>query len=392
MVIKVALPGKRSRGSKTWMTALPAWLLTLAVFGFGQVVENPARPLAKDAGRVIAPQEVLAISDEGRSDYYFKYPQQLATAPDGSLFVIDENQVMWFGPDGSFKRNLFKKGQGPGEMANAGACLFANGSVIVQARSPYKLLWFDAAGRYQKELLIRSKTRALMSAQFVHAGVFYFHAFDFPRVEGMPGNIDVPQNIVAVPEDTGEIRTLSSFPVTAFVASSASGAGGMMPIGRFLSAVFGQKLLVISHTCEYHLKLYDPGADRIVREFRRPYARVRSEPLTEQQRKGGIIIDGKHFGPPEQKFQADIWNLLSREEEIWAVTSTRDKSKGILIDVFDGEGAYRDCFWLKLPEAAIGSLLSLLAPGQCALDSEFLWAVERAEDETIMIRKYRVTG
>jgi hypothetical protein len=227
-----------------------------------------------------------------------------------------------------------------------------------------------------------------MTAQFIHAGVIYLHAFDFPRVEGMPGNIDVPQNIVAVPEDTGEIRTLSSFPITAFVASSASGAGGMMPIGRFLSAVFGQKHLVISHASEYHIKFYDPVADRIVREFRRPYARVKSDPLTEQQRKGGIIIDGKHFGPPEQKFQADIWNLLTRGEEIWAVTSTKDKTKGVLIDVFDGEGAYRDCFWLKLPEAAIGSLL---APGQCALEGEFLWAVERAEDETVTIRKYRVT-
>jgi hypothetical protein len=272
-------------------------------------------------------------------------------------------------------------------MASAAACLFADGQVVVQASSPYKILWFDAAGRYQKELLIRSKTRSIMTAQFVHAGVIYLHAFDFPRVEGMPGNIDVPQNVVAVPEDSGEIRTLSSFPITAFVISSASGAGGMMPIGRFLSAVFRKTQLVISHTNEYDLKLYDPGADRVVREFRRPYARVRSEPLTEQQKKGGVIIDGKHFGPPEQKYQADIWNLLTRGEEIWAVTSTKDKDKGVLIDVFDGEGVYRDCFYLRLPEAAIGSLLT---PGQCVLDGEFLWTVERAEDETFSIKKYKV--
>ncbi len=76
------------------------------------IVENPAKPKAANAGRVFTPTEVLAISDEGRSDYYFKYPQQLATAPDGSLFVIDENQLLWFGPDGAFERNLFKKGQG----------------------------------------------------------------------------------------------------------------------------------------------------------------------------------------------------------------------------------------------------------------------------------------
>ncbi len=161
----------------------------------------------------------------------------------------------------------------------------------------------------------------------------------------------------------------------------------MMPIGRFLSAVFRKTQLVISHTNEYHLKLYDPGEDRIVREFRRPYVRVRSEPLTEQQKKGGIIIDGKHFGPPEQKYQADIGNLLSRGEEVWAVTSTKDKAKGVLVDVFDDGGTYRDSFFLKLPEAAGRSLYT---PGFCALDGEFLWVIERAEDEIVTIKKYRV--
>jgi hypothetical protein len=365
-----------------------AVLLWAASAAFSQtVIENPDKPKAANAGRVIAPQEVLAISDEGTSDYYFKRPQKLATAPDGSLFVIDENQILWFGPDGAYQRNLFKKGQGPGEMASAGACLFAEGHIIVQASYPYKLLWFDAAGRYQKELLIRSKMRSIITALVFRAGVIYLHAFDFPRVEGMPGEVEVPQNIVAVPEDSGEIRALSSFPITAFVVSSPSGGGGMMPVGRFLSTAFRQDRLVISHGNEYHLKLYDPAADKVVREFQRPYARVRSEPLTEQQKKGGVIIDGKHFGPPEQKYQADIGSLLSRGEEIWAVTSTHDKDKGVLIDVFDGEGAYRDCFWLKLPEAARRSLVS---PGQCALDGEFLWIVERAEDETVTIKKYRV--
>ena len=73
----------------------------------------------------------------------------------------------------------------------------------------------------------------------------------------------------------------------------------------------------------------------------------------------------------------------------WAVTSTKDKAKGILIDVFDANGAYQDCFFLKLPEAAVRSLLS---PGACALDREFFWVIERSEDETFAIKKYRIEG
>ena len=81
-----------------------------------EVIENSAKPKAANAGRVIAPEEVLAISDEGTSDYYFKWPHALAAGPDGGLLLTDVDQVLWFGGDGRFLGNLFKKGQGPGEM------------------------------------------------------------------------------------------------------------------------------------------------------------------------------------------------------------------------------------------------------------------------------------
>jgi hypothetical protein len=78
-------------GSGTGFSAIAvACLLALAAWPAGlaaQVIENPAKPLAKNAGRVIAPQEVLAISDEGTSDFYFKWPSGLAIGPDGSLLL-----------------------------------------------------------------------------------------------------------------------------------------------------------------------------------------------------------------------------------------------------------------------------------------------------------------
>ena len=63
------------------------------------------------------PKEVLAISDEGTREYYFKNPRDLTIAPDGSLFLLDEFQVLHFDKAGKFVRNLYKKGQGPGEMS-----------------------------------------------------------------------------------------------------------------------------------------------------------------------------------------------------------------------------------------------------------------------------------
>lgn len=373
---------------------LGAYLLaTLALLSFSamlsaQVVENPAKPkAAKNAGRVVVPQEVLAISDEGTSDYYFKWPRSLKTAPDGSLLLIDESQVLRFDKDGKFQHNFFKKGQGPGEVNNVSACLATEKNVIVHSPYPNKLVFFDLASQYDREIPIRSETRTMMTALFFGGGAFYFETREFPRVKGDPDYVDSPHAILAVNEATGAIKTLTSFVTRAFVVTSPGGGGGMFDITRLISVPFKQGLLALTHTEEYLLKIYDPEADKIIREFRRAYERVKPEPLTEEQKKGGLIIDGKHYGPPELKFQNDVRNLLARGDEIWAVTSTKDKSKGVLVDVFDVAGVFRDCFWLKLPEAALANVLS---PGQCALDGDLLWVVERSEDETFAIKKYHI--
>jgi hypothetical protein len=374
---------------------LPAGILLVWIGSFASpdhalaqtIVENPAKPKAASAGRVVVPQEVLAISDEGTSDYYFKWPRRLRTAPDGSLFLLDESQVLQFDKDGKFQHNLFKKGQGPGEVNNVSACLPTEKNIIVHSPYPNKLVFFDLAGPYEREIPIRSETRTMMTALLFARGAFYFETREFPRVKGDPDYVDSPHAILAVAEATGAIKTQASFVTRAFVVTSPGGGGGMFDITNLIAAPFKNKLLALAHTEEYLIKIYDPEADKVVREFRRAYERVKPEPLTEAQKKGGMIIDGKHYGPPEQKYQNDVRNLLTRGDEIWAVTSTKDKAKGVLIDVFDGEGVYRDCFWLKLPEAALSSVLS---PGSSALDGEFLWVVERSEDETFAIKKYRV--
>jgi hypothetical protein len=303
-----------------------------------QVVENPAKPKAKNAGRTVVPEEVLAISDEGTSDYYFKWPRGLKTAPDGSLSVIDESQVLRFDKDGKFLHNIFKKGQGPGEVNNVSACLPAAKNFIIHSPYPNKLVFFDLAGKYERELPVRSETRSMMTALLFHGGTFYFETREFPRVKGDPDYVDSPHSILAVSEATGEIKTLSAFPTRAFVVSSPSGGGGMFDITSLIAVPFKENLLALTHTSEYLLKIYDPAADKVVREFRRAYERVKGAPLTEAEKQGGLIIDGKHYTRPEQKFENDVKNLLRRGDEIWAVTSTKEKVKGVLIDVFDGEG------------------------------------------------------
>ena len=351
------------------------------------VIENPAKPTAANAGRVITPAEVLAISDEGTSDFYFKWPRDLGIGPNGSLLLTDEAQVLRFDADGKFLLNLFKKGQGPGEMPYPGTCLATEKSLVVYSGYPGKLVWFDHAGRLEKEMPVRPEGRTSLRLLAYHGGAYLFEAGEFPRTTGDPDFLDNPRTIVAVSAPDGAIKPLTAFVTRAWVVTSPGGGGGMFTVTSLLAAPFGRTLLALAHTEDYLIKLFDPAANKVVREFRRAYARVKGVPLTDEEKKGGIYINDKHYTRPERRFENDIGNLFARGGEIWAVTSTKDKAKGILVDVFDSEGVYRDCFWLRLSETAIRALQS---PGQCALDGDFLWIVERFEDETFAIKKYRV--
>jgi hypothetical protein len=362
--------------------------------GEGQIIENPAKPKAANAGRVIVPEEVLAISDEGMSDFYFYWPRDPRIAPDGSLLLSDKDQILLFGADSKFRGNFFKKGQGPGEVTYFDVCWPTEKNIIVQSVYPNKLIFFDYAGKYEREIRIGTLPgirRPQARLRLVRGEEYFLEAWDSPPFEKEePEFVDMPRMILALNAATGDLKTLATFSTKAYIQASPGGGGGAhYPVSDLIAVRFKEKYIALTHTEEYGIKIYEPGTNRIIREFKRVYDRVKPEPLTEDQKKGGAMIGNKPFRPPELKYQNDIKNIFAHSDEIWAVTSTRDKAKGVLVDVFDGDGIYRDCFFLKLPEAAIGSLLS---PGQCALDGEFLWAVEKSEDETYSIKKYRVAS
>ena len=362
-------------------------LISTCALGFGQIIENPAKPKAANSGRVVVPEEIFAISDEGTSEYYFNYPYSLRTGADGSLVLRDRDQILWFNRDGKLLHNLFKKGQGPGEMQYPGDCLFVEEHIVVYAGNERKLVYFDRNGNFEKELSVTSQDHTLALLHHL-PGTYFFKATEFPRTSGDPKIVETPQTIVSLAESDGSLRPLSSFAAKVYVVTSGGG-GGSISITSLITAPFKNTLLALAHTEEYLVKIYDFAADRVTHEFRRAYDRVKAEPLTDEQKKRYIYINGKYYYPPELKYQNDIKNILASNSSIWVVTSAKDKAKGVLLDIFDENGVYRDCIWLKLPEPALAGIVS---PGRSALGGDYLWIVEKAEDETFMIKKYRVSS
>lgn len=90
-------------------------LVTFATLLAGQkVFDNPAKPAAKNAGRTVALEEIVTVRDGGE-EFYFEWPRNIQTAPDGTFFLISKNQLLQFDASGRFLRNYYKQGQGPGK-------------------------------------------------------------------------------------------------------------------------------------------------------------------------------------------------------------------------------------------------------------------------------------
>jgi hypothetical protein len=369
-----------------------ASVLLLSVFNLPiavqQTVDNPAKPLNPNAGRVVALRESIRITDEGTDQYYFEYPQRLHIAPNGSIFVLDREQLLQFSQEGKFIANYFKKGQGPGELNYVSDFVLTEKNLIVQNANPNKIVWFDFSGNLVKDTAVPYSGGSLQILLLMGED-YYFKKAPFPPIKemkGMEAVFDNPQTVSSWREGAEQLRDLGIFPTQWYLRKSEHGGGGILPMVKFIS-IPNQKILFISHTPEYLVKALDVEDGSVSRLIRRLYERVKSPPELKEGIQGGAIVNGKPLVAPAPKYDNDIVNLFIHADDLWVATSTIDKEKGTLIDVFNSQGYYVDCFYVKLPKAPYKHLER---PAPQVIAGDYLFAIEKNPDETYMIKKYKI--
>ncbi len=367
------------------MKRLLVFILIIFIFAIStsaqEIIENPEKPLSKNAGRIVELKEVMRIDDMG-GDYYFQSPRNIKVAPDGSLFVVDKEQLIHFDPNGKFIRNYFKNGEGPGEMQAISDYLFADNTLIVHDRRLRKILRFDFNGEFIGEFRIRDLPSFARLNLFYNDG-YYFFGNRIPSTEGKALIIDVPHELIFAVEGGQESEKLFTFPVESFAVSSG-GARGMISIAALITIPFREQYLVLCHTQDYLIKIFDVQSQEIIRSFRRKYERVK---VPQGRQVGGSVgIGGKTYTAP-RKYLNDISKFLEFKNNLWIMTSSAHKDKGILIDVYNFEGQYIDNFYLRFHEA--NDPISL-RNRPMTISGDNLYMRVRNEDETYSIIKYLI--
>jgi hypothetical protein len=366
--------GKRRR-----LATIIAFLLSISAVGRAQVIENPTKPMAANAGRIVTLKEELRIEDTGEG-YFFKNPGSIRVSPRGDIFFKDgPEQALQFDPNGRFVRNLFKKGQGPGELSSIGDTWASSDRIYLRGNPP-KILIFDYEGNLVQELPLRG---GLLGGRFILADQMNILLYGMGRPDPSEGAgfRNMPWDINEIAPD-GSQKTIGTFPIRTYIEVEQGGAIRGTSWNQLQVVALNDKSLFLNSTPEYLIENFVSDKKEVVLRFRRPYPR--------QKRTGsGGVSASRGSGPLAPEFWPDIYDLHIVDGQLWVQTWTVTKEKGILFDVFNTQGRYIDSFHIQsMMKRQDGqpAWIRMTIAGGCA------YFKEETSDGLIVIKKCRLVG
>lgn len=326
----------------------------------------------KNVGRVLNLKESFRIADDGEN-FFFRMPWEISMGPEGDIYVVDSNQFLRFDSQGRFVCNYFKPGQGPCELVSMGNYLLDGNHIIALGARPNKIVWINKDGQSPctKEFRISNNFFRGRLLKYRN-GKYLIVTSGIPEVKGISGFADNFNIFMEISDDGKNVRELSSFPTKTFIYQE-NGARYSYSTARFISKVYKEKWVVLSHTPEYQIKIFDIYQNKVIKTFSRKYDRVKFVPTKEND----IAFSGRKFKETTPEYEQDIANIFALQNFIWVVTSTKN-DKGTLIDVYDYNGIYRDCFYLKVN----GNIMDA--------NENSIIVREKDKDENIVLAKYLV--
>jgi hypothetical protein len=332
------------------------------------IIENQDKPAAPNAGRVIALQQVWRITDES-GQFYFQIPNQVEIAEDGTVYVADLGELLKFSADGKFIKSLCRKGQGPGEIEDWFYFRLNGSNLIIWTPQSQRFWRADTEGNYQGSIPIRSNYISDILGP-ISGGLLTIKTISPPPEQRTGKFLDNKYVVTLFGLDGKERKEIHTFRSRAFFAGNDRGVRFWDPnkecLGLDAKVVFG------FHGRDYKIEVLEIAQGKIVRAFGRKYPKVPHAAL-----KWETDFRSK-FGAPIPEYEQDLLGLYPAGSNLWVSTSTEDKKRGRLYDIFSAEGRWLDSFYLGHGRALF------------TVWKDYVFVQEKNPDETIALVKYRI--
>jgi len=367
-------PGKLNR------IAVP--LLLFLMISVGNSIEqigagNSNKPKALNMGRIVKLEEIMRIHDDGK-DIIFKNPRYFSLMKDGSLIFYDYPHIFKYNKDGKFVFKILKKGNGPKESQNPSFYFVDDNKIYVHSWIPPKILIYDLNGKYLKEYRIPSSTfRFLRLIDNKIYGIRdEIRYSNFIHKEGI---YETPYSVYKITNRFKKLKKVQNIPVKHYIKNARWWRRTLFSVLPF------EHYLFLIHTSEYKISRLNLRTGQIDKVFKRPYTRIKSE-VKEGEEQDVYNPVPRNFRPPPFKYVFDVWWIQIYKNSLWVFTSTLKDQKR-LIDVFDLEGNYVDCFYLKYPDNNCYHKPSHI---RLSDDGFFYVPEENMDTGLVSIAKYRI--
>ncbi len=357
-------------------------VMALIVPAFGrETASRQDKPAAARAGRVLGLREVFRISD-AQGGFFFKRPAILQPVPDGGLLVADEDELLRFDAAGRFVVNMFRPGQGPGELRHVTDVLVRGGEVLAFQEQPLKCVVLGLDGRFLREFKPDLPVSRLLGLAGDGLLMAANAALPFDKIRGPEGGILDIDWTLALATAGGAVKPTSLKFATKWFAKRLPGAMIADNLTFLLCAPLAEGLFAVANEEQYVIHIVDPARDADVRTIRRDDRRVKYEP-----EKPPDSPNAPSRLPQPRDYFSDIQKLFSVDGNLWVVTSTVVDGQGVLVDVISPRGDALDSFYLPLPKG--------VGPHQMArypltIDGRALFVLEELEDGRLEVVKYEI--
>jgi len=338
-----------------------------------QIIENPEKPLNEKAGRILKLKEEMRIDGEGEG-YYFYGVNKLQIDDDGNLYLRDSwhsqhrSHLLKFSPEGTFIQDLYKQGEGPGEILSNYDFALSDSKVFLFDYMKRKVVVLNSNGKFIEEFKIDSVSVGDFIGVYKEWLVFLRE--DWPVERKTSKLYEVNDTIVFISMDGSEKKEGLTFSYQRFLISFAQG-GGMMSWDPIILSLKDNKLFVC-RSMEYIIEVFDLISGKITYKITRDYPRVKHE-----QRKWEKEFITK-YDAPKRKYENDIKELYTSQDQLWVKTSFSDEEKGSLFDVFNAKGEFIDSFFININGQVV------------IIEGEYLYASESDAEDLPLFVKYRI--
>jgi len=202
--------------------------------------------------------------------------------------------------------------------------------------------------------------------------------------------IEINSNLISVSPEGNSIERQFSFPLMYMIIKSGE-SFFMSSRARKLVCFRDEKTIYISHKNSYEIIVFSLDTNKVLFKFNRKYKRARVSPETKKFAHGGnygrVSAGGAWFEVPVAKYHDDVQKLLKHNDTLWIITSTIDKEKGVLVDVYSREGVYIDNFYLRYPNSiapyGVRTWINTIHDG-------YLYTAEQGKDGNYSVVKYEI--